>query len=438
MRFGVFRAWLGAFPMVFTSCLLSSSTVGAEEYVPPLPLSSVDTLFNPQQNNGYGLGALIASQLAEGRENQDVVPETSAHRHAQAVSAVTVAARQSQAARKQVAALQDTVEALSAELATRAAQQQATIEKLEQLQASMREQENVPSQAQALTEANNKLNEKDSQLNLQQRQLDALHTQLALVGDSQKALNERTVSLISLQEKMTSTQRELDASRDELATARATAAEWQAEVTKNIFELTTPEAKQDYVVGQSIASGLRERLQSYGAVGLTVSREGVLAGIHDGLTGKMQLKKNEMDTLYRQFATVLQRQVNQRMEEGEKQIVKQGQGRKPAKSVGGITYFVMKKGKDITDPAAPVRLSLKESVMDGLTISNIPRLILTETDEMPTVIREALPLLGEGSYIQAYALARSVYGERPLPNGVEAFTVLSYDLKGLPTAENRK
>lgn len=443
MKSGICRAWLGVFPMVFTSCLLSGGMVGAEEYVPPVPLPSIDALVSPQRDNGYGLGALIASQQAEVHQppgSSAAAQEHQASRPAQGVSAATVAARQARAARKQVAALQLQVKALNTELATRVAQQQAAGEKLEQLQAKIHEQENAPSQAQtqALTEAVNKLNEKDNQLNLQKRQLDALHAQLALASDSRKALDERTASLTALQEKMASMQHELDANRRQLAAAQESVSAWQAKVVQTTINLTTPAAKQDYVVGQSIASSLRDRLQSYSAVGLTMNQEGVLAGIRDGLTGKMQLKKTEMDTAYRQFANTLQRQITQRMEEGKKQIAKKSQGRKPTKQVDGITYFVVKKGKPITDPDLPVMLSLTESIMDGRTVSNIPRLVLTATDEMPAVIREALPLLGEGSEVQAYALARSVYGERPLPQGVEAFTVLSYDLKGVSAKSVRK
>ena len=39
--------------------------------------------------------------------------------------------------------------------------------------------------------------------------------------------------------------------------------------------------------------------------------------------------------------------------------------------------------------------------------------------------------LGVGAEVKAWALARSVYGNLPLPKGVEPYTVLRYDMKGL-------
>ncbi|CAI0910157.1 ABC-type uncharacterized transport system, permease component [Serratia quinivorans] len=254
------------------------------------------------------------------------------------------------------------------------------------------------------------LKERDSQLRVQQRQLDALQAQLALAGDNRKQLATRTA---------------------ELATAQTALTELRTRPVGPQADLTTAGGKQDYVVGQSIAASLRERLQSYTSAGLTLDQRGLLAGISDGLKGSMQMKKADMDAVYLQFATKLQQQVSKQVSDGEALIAKKSRGRTPVKQVDGITYFVVKKGKAITDPDAPVMLSLNEAIADGRTVSTVPQLVLTVTDEMPTVVREALPLLGEGSEVQAYALAKSVYGSLPLPRGVEAFTVLSYDLKGL-------
>lgn len=430
--------WPGTLPLVSALYFIGVGTATAEGYTPPAPLSSVDALANPQQDNGYGLGALIASQQAQANREREIRPDpTQPHTDPASapVSAATAAARQARAARKQVAELQTLLKQLNAELATRVARQQAADEKFDQLQAKLLEQENAPSQAQKLAEADAQLSEKDHQLRLQQRQLDAVQAQLALTGDNRKALDERTAALARLQQQMASTQRERDENRSQLTATQTSLTALQAKAAQQASDLTTPAAKQDYVVGQSIAASLRDRLQSYGAVGLALNRQQVLAGISDGLAGTMQLKKAEMDTIYRKFATALQQQVNQRMLEGQKLIAKKSQGQVPARQIEGITYFVEKKGKTITDPDAPVMLSLTENIMDGRTLSKIPRLVLTATDEMPSVIREALPLLGEGSEIQAYALAKSVYGERPLPQGVEAFTVLSYQLKGLPSTK---
>lgn len=223
-----------------------------------------------------------------------------------------------------------------------------------------------------------------------------------------------------------------------MAASQSALAVLRAKSEGGLTDLTTPAGQQNYVVGQSIAANLRDRLQSYTNAGLTLDKLGVLAGINDGLKGNMQMKKVDMDVAYRQFASKLQQQVSKQVSTGEALIAQKSRGRTPVKQVDGIIYFVVKKGKTITDPDAPVMLSLTEAITDGRTLSQLPQLVLTVTDEMPTVVREALPLLGEGSEVQAYALAKSVYGSRPLPHGIEAFTVLTYDLKGLTPLRHAK
>jgi hypothetical protein len=47
------------------------------------------------------------------------------------------------------------------------------------------------------------------------------------------------------------------------------------------------------------------------------------------------------------------------------------------------------------------------------------------------VVKDGMYLPGEGGEVVAYALARSVYGELPLPGGVQPFTVMEYHLKGV-------
>ncbi|CAI1822057.1 FKBP-type peptidyl-prolyl cis-trans isomerase N-terminal domain-containing protein [Serratia proteamaculans] len=392
-------------------CFVGTATAA---YTPPEPLSSVDALVRPQQDNGYGLGALIESQQkGRGEKERGTAPVS--------VSAAAAAARQAQSARRQTSALQAEIAGLKAQLAagsrddqqlasSEAARATLTADKTalqQQLESQLAKERSV---AGHLATAREALKERDSQLRVQQRQLEALQSQLTLRGDNQKQLTARTA--------------ELAVSQSALAALRAKPAGPQA-------NLTTTSGKQDYVVGQSIAANLRERLQSYTSAGLTLDQQGVLAGISDGLKGSMQMKKADMDAVYLQFATRLQQQVSKQVSDGEALIAKKSRGRTPVKQVDGITYFVVKKGKTITDPDAPVMLSLTEAIADGRTVSQLPQLVLTVTDEMPAVVREALPLLGEGSEVQAYALAKSVYGSLPLPRGVEAFTVLSYDLKGL-------
>lgn len=418
---------------LMTTCALLCFTGAAmADYIPPAPLSSVDALVNPQQDNGYGLGALIESQQQKSRGERAGKERSAAPT---SISAAAAAARQAQAARRQAGVLQAEIGRLKEQLTTHEMQQKASRSENEALQAKLQTLSNQltagSEDEQQLVAANTALKERDAQLRVQQRQLDALGSQLTLAGDSRKQLATRTQELAALNRQMLANQKSLEDSQTQLAASQSALATLRAKPAGPLADLTTSAGKQDYVVGQSIAANLRERLQSYTTAGLTLDQNGVLAGISDGLKGSMQMKKADMDATYLQFATRLQQQVSKQVSDGEALIAKKSQGRTPVKQIDGISYFVVKKGKEIADPDAPVMLSLTETIADGRTVSQLPQLVLTVTDEMPAVVREALPLLGEGSEVQAYALAKSVYGSMPLPRGVEAFTVLVYDLKGL-------
>ena len=67
-------------------CFAGAATAA---YTPPEPLSSVDTLVRPQQDNGYGLGALIASQQQKGGDEK----KTTATSAPASVSAAAAAAQ---------------------------------------------------------------------------------------------------------------------------------------------------------------------------------------------------------------------------------------------------------------------------------------------------------------------------------------------------------
>ena len=243
-----------------------------------------------------------------------------------------------------------------------------------------------------------------------------------------RSLQTKLNILQARQEKEEALSTELVELKARLATSESAVAKLEAK--HPAVALAAPENKQAYVVGQSIASNVRERLTSYANIGIVLPREVVVAGIYDGLSGTMQLGKTEMDKVYRQIAHQLQKGIDDKVSAGEKQIEKALKDKQLAKEMNGIRYAVIKKGETVSDPDTPVTLALTESILaDGQILSNIPTLTLSPDEDMPPVIREALPLLGKGTEIKAWALARAVYGTLPLPKGVEPYTVLAYEIK---------
>lgn len=189
--------------------------------------------------------------------------------------------------------------------------------------------------------------------------------------------------------------------------------------------------KESYVVGQAMAAGLREKLNGYKATGLELDTIRVRAGLSDGLQEKMKLPRKDMDQYWKSFADRMTAQVAARVKEGEKLIAAKLKGSKPDLMADGIAFVVTKKGRAIKDAEAPVTLSMKEQIADGRVISQLPSLTLSADDDIPAVVRDALPLLGEGAEVTAWAPAKVVYGDRPLPQGVMPFTVLEYHMQGL-------
>lgn len=190
--------------------------------------------------------------------------------------------------------------------------------------------------------------------------------------------------------------------------------------------------KEAYVVGQAMAASLREKLTGYAAAGVSPDIAQITAGLSDGLNNRMRLKREEMDSAYGTFAHKVQAGVSARVKESEATIAKKFAGHKPDLVADGMSFLVVKKGSPVKDADAPRSLALTESLNDGgKVISMVPHLTLSADDDMPPVVRDALPLLGPGAVVETWALASTVYGNGPLPKGVAPFTVLHYQLKGL-------
>lgn len=184
--------------------------------------------------------------------------------------------------------------------------------------------------------------------------------------------------------------------------------------------------QQAYVAGQSLASGVRRRLDDWESAGMMPGRDLLIAGLADGLKGARRLSRAQMDTVWQAFSAQLQQKVSDRVTEGEADIAKRLDGHPADRAAGGIVWRVLKKGTARTDASGPVRLALKESVAGGRMVSEVPSMNLMPGDDMPAVVRGALPLLGVGGEVRAWGLAKTVYGALPLPAGVHPFTVLEY------------
>lgn len=245
-------------------------------------------------------------------------------------------------------------------------------------------------------------------------------TSVALESQNQRLREEvakRKIEQVDMQKRLAAQQNELDA--------------LIAKATEAAQPPSTAEAKMAYVAGQSMVSGINGRLEGWEAVDVKVDSHWFEIGLIDGLEDAHRLDQKTFDDSWKEFADRVQSGVQDKMKVSDAALRKEIGERVPARTKNGVTYLVINKGQPLTDIEAPVRLSLHEQVLGGDVISEVPSLTISADDTMPSVVRDALPLLGTGSDIVAYGLAKSVYGSLPLPDHVQPFTVLEYHFKGL-------
>jgi predicted nucleic acid-binding Zn-ribbon protein len=193
--------------------------------------------------------------------------------------------------------------------------------------------------------------------------------------------------------------------------------------------LSTAAARQAYMAGVIMSQGVSTRLTDWKDAGVTLIEGVFRAGLNDGLLGTVRLNPSESDRAGENFARAIQVAAAGKVAAAQQQMQALAKGRTPLKSSNGIVWYRIKKGHAV--PAVqPVILAMTEQIAGGKIINNIPPMPLRDNDDMPTIVKDGLHLPGDGGEVVAYALARSVYGGQPLPDGVRPYTVMEYHLRG--------
>ncbi|MBF7993691.1 FKBP-type peptidyl-prolyl cis-trans isomerase N-terminal domain-containing protein [Rahnella laticis] len=199
--------------------------------------------------------------------------------------------------------------------------------------------------------------------------------------------------------------------------------------------LNTDGRKRDYVLGQAMVSELNNKAKVYHELGIDIDKTLVLSGMKDGLNGMGLLSRDEMDKSYVNFTQVIGNKVNSQVKMAEKAIWQQVNGKKNSRTENGITYLIISSGDKPKKPFSAVSVSLSEKILDGAKISDIPSLLLRRGESMPLLLKQGIKNLGVGGRVMAYALAKTIYVESPLPPGVKPFSVMVYEIKVLQGAE---
>lgn len=257
----------------------------------------------------------------------------------------------------------------------------------------------------------------------------ALASALSQADESRAAL-DRLKSEIQKKDNVT---RDLTAALDvrsrELKEAATSLADLRAKRAPTIP--ATPHQKQAYVAGLMMADGLNRRLESWSQAGVKTDMGLFRSGLEDGLAHTLRLKAPEASRVQAAFMKAVQNGVARQVTDAQKRLDDLAKGRDVLKSENGITWYRERAGKMVT-PGHAVKLSMTERVAGGREVSRVPALTLRPGDNVPAVVRDGMYLPGVGGEVVAYALARDVYGELPLPAGVQPWTVMEYHLKGEP------
>ncbi|MBM7016674.1 hypothetical protein JTL32_20205 [Enterobacter cloacae] len=247
-------------------------------------------------------------------------------------------------------------------------------------------------------------------------------------ADESRAALDRLKSEIQQKEKVT---RDLTAALNvrsrELKEAATSLADLRAKRAPTIP--ATPQQKQAYVAGLMMADELNRRLEGWSQAGVKTDMNLFRTGLEDGLGHMQHLKAPEASRAQAAFIKAVQNGVTRQLVKAQKRLGTMAKGRNALKSANGITWYRERAGKTVP-PGHAVKLSMTERVAGGREVSRVPTLTLRPDDNVPTIVRDGMYLPGEGGEVVGYAIARDVYGELPLPAGVQPWTVMEYHLKG--------
>lgn len=226
----------------------------------------------------------------------------------------------------------------------------------------------------------------------------------------------------------------LDTRNQELKAAAASLVEMRK--TNRGPQPSTAAEKQAYMAGIIMARGLSERLDGWRQADVNLDDTLFRRGLNDGLDRKMRLSASDAEHARKSFMQSVQSGVVRQLEKAEDRLRALGRGRTPIRAGEGISWYRVREGKPAS-PGGKVTLSMLEKIADGRVISRVPPMTLGQEDEVPPVVKGGMYLPGVGGEVVGYALARTVYGNRQLPTGVQPFTVMEYRLIGLKTQTGR-
>ncbi|EDW1731961.1 hypothetical protein S726_004090 [Salmonella enterica subsp. enterica] len=258
------------------------------------------------------------------------------------------------------------------------------------------------------------------------------------LADAMKLADEKSAALSSLRERLEQRTRvaeglrmALEARNEELKLAAANIAGMRTKRVRIVP--ATDEQKQAYMAGLMMAKRLNQRLEGWVQADVKIDTAFFRKGLKDGLSHTLRLNAAEARRAQAAFIKTVQDGVAGKVEEAQQYLASMAKGRRVLKSENGISWYRVRSGKTVAY-GEPVRLSMTERIAGGKEINTVSHLRLRPGDNLPSVVQDGMYLPGNGGEVVAYALARDIYGERPLPSGVQPWTVMEYHLKGERTA----
>ncbi|MBH3035802.1 hypothetical protein I5M86_00145 [Serratia marcescens] len=198
------------------------------------------------------------------------------------------------------------------------------------------------------------------------------------------------------------------------------------------LDLKSPQAQQAYASGVMMADLLRRTLALQTDLGEKPDTLTLLAGVKDGVMGKLQLDKSVLATQSEAVITRLSAKEKAKYDGGLKRMEALTAKKVLLKRNGTMFFVQVRKGGRKLKEGEPLSITLRESTLDGRVLRDDKAKRSVYGERLPYPVQQALMLGGLGGSVDIYCFASDIYVPNALPEGLFAYTLMKYTVSSQP------
>lgn len=217
----------------------------------------------------------------------------------------------------------------------------------------------------------------------------------------------------------------LDAASHQTGATGSTSAASPA-VTQSTVDIKDPQAQQTYASGVVMADMIRRTLALQADLGEKPDPRALLAGVSDGVQGTVRLGKAALDSQYNAAIKRLSDKEKAKYDTGLKRLEAVTAQKTLLKRNGSVFFVQAVKGGRALKTGDALRLSVRESRIDGQVLNDNKDRPITYGARLPYLLQQALELGRLGGSVDVYCFASDVYPPEQIPVGLYAYTLMKY------------